>query len=128
VNRRDAHRLNALLELAEAFPRPLTAAEIAARRGIPAKFLSRLLAELARERIIVSRRGAGGGVRLARRPDQLGLAELLGSPAPAAQVGVAVGFVEQRLADARAHVLADLKLADLQEVERAESASADFNI
>ena len=128
VNTRDAHRLNALLELALAFPEPLTALQIATRKGIPAQFLSRLLAELAREGVVASRRGARGGVRLARRPDQLSLAELLSRVAPAAHSGLAVRFVEQRLAEARSRALAGLSLADLQDLERAAAASADYVI
>ena len=45
MNTTDVYRIEALLEIAAAYPEALTAAEVARRRRIPAPFLGRLLAE-----------------------------------------------------------------------------------
>ena len=70
MNGTEAYRLEALLELGHAWPHTLTAAEIARRRGIPPKFLARLLGGLAREGLVVTARGARGGFRLAAAPNE----------------------------------------------------------
>jgi Rrf2 family protein len=53
--------------------------EIARLYGIPASLLSNALKELTREGYVESVRGARGGYRLARQPDKVNLADLVGS-------------------------------------------------
>lgn len=69
-------------------PEPVKARELADAEAIPSKFLETILADLKRAEIVVSRRGAVGGYRLAR---------------PAAEVTVAdvIRAVEGPLADVR---------------------------
>lgn len=77
MNRTEAYRLLTLAELGRIWPEALPAAQIAARREIPAAYLARLVPELAREGLVQSRRGAGGGLSLARDPASISLADVL---------------------------------------------------
>ncbi|OYW00320.1 MAG: hypothetical protein B7Z61_13460 [Acidobacteria bacterium 37-71-11] len=128
VNETEAYRLDALVELGRAWPQSLTAAEIARRRSIPPKFLARLLGELAREQLVVTARGARGGVRLATAPGDVPLVRLLrAQPQPEAG-GPAVRWLAEHAAEAQAHALAGLSLAALLSVEDEANATADFAI
>jgi len=128
MNESESYRLQALVELAGTHPEPLTAAEIARRRRVPARFLARLLGELAREGLVATTRGPRGGVRLATRPEAVPLASLV-RPEPAPETGgAAVSWLAARLAAARADALAGVSLADLVRAERDAGARADFDI
>jgi len=50
---------------------------IAKEMGIPRMFLSRINMLLVKAGLIVSRRGAGGGVKLAKEPDQISVYEVI---------------------------------------------------
>lgn len=50
---------------------------IAKEMSIPRMFLSRINMLLVKAGLIVSRRGAGGGVKLAKKPDQISVYEVL---------------------------------------------------
>ena len=56
---------------------PHNARELAARTHLPLPVVSKLLKALAREGILVSHRGAKGGYGLARRPEQISVAEVI---------------------------------------------------
>ena len=128
VNETEAYRLDALVELGRAWPQSLTVAEIARRRNIPPKFLARLLGELAREELLVTARGARGGVRLATAPGHVALARLLRAQAQPDAGGPAVRWLAERAAEAQARALAGLNLAELLRVEDEANATADFVI
>ena len=51
--------------------------EIAARLGVPQRVVEQQLSLLAREGLLVSRRGAGGGHRLARPASQISVADIV---------------------------------------------------
>ena len=53
------------------------AEELAARSGIPANYLSKLLLTLGNAGLIEEVRGTGGGYRLARKPESVLLAEIV---------------------------------------------------
>ena len=50
---------------------------IAEEMGIPRMFLSRINMLLVKAGLIISRRGAGGGVKLAKEPDQISVYEVI---------------------------------------------------
>jgi hypothetical protein len=128
MNSGDVYRLEALLELAGAYPASLTVAEVARRREIPAAFLARLLGDLAREELVTTTRGPRGGVRLASPPGAIGLDRLLRSePLPEAG-GAAVHWLAIRLTEAQEAVLAPLRLAGLLSVERERGGTPGFDI
>ncbi|HEX4082676.1 MAG TPA: Rrf2 family transcriptional regulator [Acidimicrobiales bacterium] len=68
--------LRALLSLAVAGA-PQTAEVLASDQGLPPRFLGAILAELRRAGLVASQRGAEGGYRLARAPEQITLAEII---------------------------------------------------
>jgi Rrf2 family protein len=54
-----------------------SAEELAEAQGIPGKFLEGILNKLRRSGLVISRRGAEGGYRLARPADQITFAEVI---------------------------------------------------
>ena len=128
MNSSHVYRLEALLELAGAYPGSLTAREVARRRDIPATFLARLLGELARDEVVVTARGPRGGVRLAAPPEAIGLAQLLPPEAPAQVGGVAVRWLAGRLAEVQQELLASQWLAGLVKLEREQGTTPSYEI
>ncbi|MCX8044628.1 MAG: Rrf2 family transcriptional regulator [Desulfobacterota bacterium] len=51
--------------------------EIVAQRGLPAKYLERIMAQLCRAGILRSAKGKAGGYRLALQPDKITLAQIV---------------------------------------------------
>lgn len=66
-----------MAQLAREPQRRFSAGEIAARSGIGAPTVSKLLKLLAHDGLLVSRRGARGGYVLARAPEEISLAEII---------------------------------------------------
>ncbi len=58
---------------------PLQAKNIAAKQGIPARFIEQILQSLKQAGIVRSLRGAQGGYTLAQEPSKISLAELVNS-------------------------------------------------
>src|SRR5271169_3278200 len=84
------YALQAIFDLTGQRPgEPVKIAEIARRQKIPQKFLELILASLKQGGFVESRRGADGGYRLARPPEQI-------------TVGQVVAYVENRKAAKRA--------------------------
>jgi len=69
----------AMLELAQHFgeEKPVQVRCIAERHGIPSPFLVQILQDLKRQGLVNSTRGAAGGYRLSRPPQEISLAEVL---------------------------------------------------
>ncbi len=59
------------------------AAELASRIDAPPNYLSKLLQTLARTGLVETRKGAGGGVRLARQPARIRLIDIVSELEPA---------------------------------------------
>jgi Rrf2 family protein len=72
------YAVRAAVELAAApGKRPVKAEAIANAQGIPLNFLENILGELRHAGIVRSHRGAEGGFRLARPPDQVTVADII---------------------------------------------------
>src|SRR5579871_3571832 len=56
---------------------PILISSIAAREGIPRKFLEQILLELRKEGILYSKVGKGGGYILSRKPGEIHLGEVI---------------------------------------------------
>lgn len=69
----------AVLALARSRPEdpPLRIRDIAEEEGIPERYLVQILLQLKGAGLVVSTRGAAGGYRLARPPEQITVAEVL---------------------------------------------------
>jgi cysteine desulfurase len=71
------YALRALSHLAADPDRGLRGRELASETGVPANYLSKLLLTLGNAGIIEASRGIGGGYRLARKPEQIPVAEVV---------------------------------------------------
>jgi Rrf2 family protein len=67
----------ALLAIAERDPEWCKRQEIVARFAIPMAFLEQILRKLTSAGLVISRRGADGGFRLARSPAEISVAEVV---------------------------------------------------
>ena len=56
---------------------PLSIREIAEKHGVPARFLVQILLQLKEAGLVASTRGAAGGYRLVRPPDEVSLGEVM---------------------------------------------------
>jgi Rrf2 family protein len=78
ITMKTRYALKALCLLAATPPgEPVLIADIAAKEGIPRKFLELILAELKQHGILQSRKGRGGGYLLAKKPEAISLASIL---------------------------------------------------
>jgi Rrf2 family protein len=72
------YAVRAAVELAAApDERPMKAERIATAQDIPLNFLENILGELRHAGIVRSQRGADGGFRLAKAPDQVTIADII---------------------------------------------------
>jgi Rrf2 family protein len=76
VSARVDYGTRALAELASRPEQLVTSEELAELQGIPVKFLEGILTQLRRAGLIVSKRGAEGGYRLARPAEQVAVADV----------------------------------------------------
>lgn len=76
LSQKARYALRAMIELARADTQ-MTASELAERADAPRKFLEAILLSLAREGLVISRRGKFGGYVLARAADAINFAEII---------------------------------------------------
>lgn len=77
VSQRLDYALRALVELARLHPgEAVPAGEVAARLDLPKRFLEQQLTALAREGVVICRRGSGGGCALAVPASELTVADV----------------------------------------------------
>ncbi len=115
----------AALELAQQFDaqQPVQVRKIAEGHGIPSTFLVQILQDLKRAGLVTSTRGAAGGYRLSRSPEEVTLADVIEAVeghAPAANcasdtspLAPVLLDVYQELSSARQKHFAGITLADL---------------
>jgi Rrf2 family protein len=77
VSAKADYALRAVAELASASEGPLKRERIAAAQDIPMDYLENILLELKHVGIVQSQRGASGGFRLARKPHDISLADVI---------------------------------------------------
>lgn len=78
LSKRTQYSLRALYALARAYGTgPVLITQLAAEEAIPKKFLEQILLSLKNQGFVESKKGKGGGYRLARRPDQITLASVI---------------------------------------------------
>jgi Rrf2 family transcriptional regulator, nitric oxide-sensitive transcriptional repressor len=76
------YALRAAVQLASIAPRPSTTAELAEVTQVPAAYLVKVLQSLVKAGIVVSQRGAAGGVSLARAADKLTILDIVDATDP----------------------------------------------
>lgn len=77
LSQKARYGLRALVELARAGGGQVTSGELATRADAPRKFLEAILLELARNKVVVSKRGKFGGYLLARPAAEISFAEII---------------------------------------------------
>ncbi|MCI0433557.1 MAG: Rrf2 family transcriptional regulator [Gemmatimonadetes bacterium] len=78
LSRTSEYALRAVLLLARPTDGRLRAADsIAETLGVPRNYLSKVMNRLTRRGVLESVRGPGGGFRLARRPDEIAVADIV---------------------------------------------------
>ena len=99
----------AIIALARLSPdqTPVRIREIAEAHGIPERYLVQILLQLKGAGLVFSARGASGGYRLARPPDQISLGEVLSAiDGPGEPFREANGPAAQALASVWEHIRA----------------------
>ena len=71
------YALRAMTELAVVSPSLMTAEQLATAQKIPPKFLESILAQLRNGGLVASQRGAEGGYRLAKPPEEISIADVI---------------------------------------------------
>jgi Rrf2 family protein len=79
VSAKADYAVRAAIELAVSDGRPVKGERIAHAQDIPLKFLENILLELRHAGLVRSQRGAEGGYWLARRPEEITLADVIRS-------------------------------------------------
>lgn len=78
LSKKAKYALQACLSLAgEAPGQPILIADLAARDGIPKKFLEIILLDLRNAGLLASRKGKGGGYHLAKPPQQINVGQIV---------------------------------------------------
>ena len=119
----------AMLELASrhAAPKPVRLADITDKHGIPQRFLVQILLQMKAVGLVNTSRGKAGGYQLARPPEDITLADIVGAleglgeaeDRPVAGSGLSRtlqsvwGGLDKTLADARGSYLKRYRLSDL---------------
>ncbi len=76
------YALRAAVFLASKHGEPATTEEVAKRTQVPVAYLAKILQGLSRAGIVRSQRGVGGGVALAKAPDELTILEVVNAVEP----------------------------------------------
>jgi Rrf2 family protein len=80
------YALRAVVFLASQSPRAQTTEKIAKATRVPPAYLSKVLQELNRAGLVVSQRGVGGGMSLAKTPDKLTILEVVNAVDPIGRI------------------------------------------
>lgn len=115
------------MELAHSYPEGRSTAQIASRREIPSAYLSRLVGELARAGWVHSRRGPGGGVKLAQAPETITVAAVLPTRHGATSLPPALNRLADTIDHAIEESLTTISVADLAKWE-SSAAAHDYSI
>ncbi len=79
ISKTALHALHAVLELAQSEEPFVGSAQIAAKIGAPQNYLGKLLQNLAREGLVHSQKGQGGGFSLTRAPKDITVLDVVES-------------------------------------------------
>jgi len=129
LSKRTQYGIRAMVCLADAYQRGyLQTKELAAREGLPTKFLESILSALTRGKFLASKIGASGGYRLARAPRDILISDIVNrlegkkiteedaeTFAQERPGEVAVRLIQAQLSGAVRGVLSTMTLAQLAE-------------
>lgn len=127
------YALRAVLYLAGQAPAARTTDQIAEATRVPKAYLSKVLQGLAREGVVHSRRGIGGGMALVKSPGELTILEVVNAVDPVGRIrecplglqshGTHLCPLHRRLDDAMAAVEEAFRASTLAEVLAEPAAS-----
>jgi len=80
------YALRAVVYLADQHSSPLTTEQIARRTRVPKAYLSKILQNLVRAELVHSQRGLGGGMTLARSPDEITILDVVNAVEPITRI------------------------------------------
>lgn len=80
------YALRAVVHLAQHAPEPQKTADIAAATKVPQPYLAKVLQGLRAENIVLLQRGIGGGVSLARTPQDLTILDVVNAVEPVQRI------------------------------------------
>lgn len=120
------YALRAVVYLAAEAPESRTTGQISEATQTPSAYLSKVLQALGRAGFVRSQRGAGGGVSLAVRPEELTILDVVNAVDPIERIatcplglashGVRLCPLHRRMDDALGHVEAAFRATTLAEV------------
>lgn len=120
------YALRAIVHLAHEAPAARTTAQIAEATRVPRDYLAKILQNLSKKGIVQTQRGIGGGVSLAKRPDELTILDVVNAVDPIKRLttcplnlpnhGANLCPLHRRLDAAMATVEAALRSSTLAEV------------
>lgn len=120
------YALRAVVHLAYEAPEARTTAQIAEATQVPKDYLSKILQGLAKKGIVSTQRGVGGGVSLAKGPEQLTILDVVNAVEPIERIttcplglkthGVRLCPLHRRVDDAMALVEEAFRKTTLAEV------------
>ncbi len=76
------YALRAVIHLAHEAPAARTTAQIAEATRVPKDYLSKILQGLAKKRIVETQRGVGGGISLAKTPEEVTILDVVNAVEP----------------------------------------------
>jgi Rrf2 family protein len=127
------YALRAVVHLAYEAPDARTTAQIAEATKVPKDYLSKILQGLAKRGIVTTQRGVGGGVSLAKTPEEVTILDVVNAVEPIERIttcplglkthGVRLCPLHKRLDAAMATVEAAFRNTTLAEVLAEPSAS-----
>lgn len=82
ISRSVEYALRAVVYLADQSPDARTTSQVATATKVPPAYLSKVLQMLRRSGVVQSQRGAGGGVSLVKKPDELSILEVVNAVEP----------------------------------------------
>ena len=116
VTAKSPYGISALVELAiSPEGKPVPAAEIARKRGIPPQFLEQICATLRRAGLLASQRGVKGGFKLAKPAAEISALEVV--EVLDGELGAGSSGVFEEASAAARKVLGGRTIADLAEAE-----------
>ncbi len=80
------YALRAIVHLAHEAPAARTTAQIAEATRVPKDYLSKILQGLAKKGIVTTQRGVGGGISLAKTPEELTILDVVNAVDPIVRI------------------------------------------
>ena len=113
------YALRAIVHLAYEAPESRTTAQIAEATKVPKDYLSKILQNLAKKGIVQTQRGVGGGVTLAKAPEELTILDVVNAVEPIQRIRhCPLGLVTHGVKLCPLHKRMDAAMATVEEAFR----------